>query len=182
MTAVQGNTPMNAPIAQSHSGTSQIPHARLSALHGTTPTSRRIVSRTHTGVGTVPIDPVRFANKGSPLSSPSDSSSSSSSSSESTTGDSSALAPLSNADRVRLSALGNNRDITGASGLLRRLLHTLPIVVRIVWRMVARMGFMSAPARTLSRTDPGTLHAFFHTLVTASTAKMCAVPRVEDAE
>lgn len=113
---------MNAPIAQSHNGTSQIPHARLSALQGTTPINRKIVSLTHMGVGAdAPLD--FFVNIPCP----------SSSSSEST-GDSSGLeaGEVSNADRVRDSALGNIREMTGVSGLLRRVLQRLPIVVRKV--------------------------------------------------
>lgn len=89
---------------------------------------------------------------------------------------------LSNADRVRERALGKSFSRIGPSGLLNNVLQTLPTAVRKVCKNVASMGFINAPANTFNSTDPGTLHAFFQTDVTARTARMCVDPLNDEAE
>ena len=145
---------MNPPIAQSRSGTSHIPHAKLRADQGTTPTNRNTVKRTHIGVFLT--SSVSFSSTGDVAGVPS------------------------NADRVRERARGKRWDITGARGLERRVLHREPMVVKVVWRSVAEMGSMTVPARMFVTADPGTDHAFFQMLVTMRTATTCARPEREE--
>ena len=137
---------MNAPSAQSASGTPHTPHATLIPDHGTTPTSRSTHSRTHAGVASAAggfrgVSSVSFCEP-----------SSASSEAGASVYRADAAVP-SIAFRVISSARGMKRTTNGASGAASSVAHSDPAVVSAVSSSVANTGENSAPASTFYKGD-----------------------------
>jgi hypothetical protein len=101
----------------------------------------------------------------------------------------------SNAMRVSVLMDGKKRVMIGVSGAAIIVAIRDPIVVKIVWRSVAKTGGNSAPVRTFYKgcsfininrepnlqiltrmTLPGMLHAFAHTDIRDRTPRTCKSP------
>ena len=111
--------PSKAPNAQSRNDTPVTPQAIFNADHGTRPIKRKTDRRVQAEVRLL-----EFEREVSSFIVPS------------------------RALRVRAIGLGKNRVRSGANGMASALERREPIVVRTVIRIVAKIGWKSAPANT----------------------------------